>query len=174
MRKSPANTEFLWLRGDFVEKAMQEKFLNAFKTRGVNTEKVFLKPYESYEKYLQTLVEVDLILDSYPFSGMTTTSEALTLGTPTITLLGELMPSRLSGSCINAIGDANLNKNLIFDNETDFINKAIFFAENPAKLAELKIGLAEKARNSPLCDAELFAENFELQMQKIWQNFLNS
>ncbi len=174
LRKSPKETEFLWLRVDFVENAMKEKFLNAFKNRGVNTEKILLKPYITYEKYLQTLVEIDLILDSYPFSGMTTTAEALALGTPTITLLGDLMPSRLSGTCINSLGDKNLNKNLIFDNEIDFINQAIFFAENPTQLNELKKGLYEKARKSPLCNAELFAKNFEIEMWKVWNKFLQN
>ena len=172
MRKSPENTEFIWYRGDFVEKDLQEKFLAEFAKRGVNKNQIFLKKYESYQKYLQKISEVDLILDSVQFSGMTTTAEALSLGTPTITLLGDLMPSRLSGSCINAIGEANLNKNFIFDNENDFVNQAIFFAENPQKLNELKNGLAEKARKSPLCDAELFAKNFEIKMWEVWNKFL--
>ena len=174
MRKSPENTEFIWYRGDFVEKDLQEKFLAEFAKRGVNKNQIFLEKYESYQKYLQKISEVDLILDSVQFSGMTTTAEALSLGTPTITLLGDLMPSRLSGSCINAIGEANLNKNFIFDNENDFVNQAIFFAENPQKLNELKNGLAEKVRKSPLCDAELFAKNFEIKMWEVWQKFLNA
>ena len=172
LRKSPENTEFIWYRGDFVEKDLQEKFLTEFAKRGVNKNQIFLEKYESYQKYLQKISNVDLILDSVQFSGMTTTAEALSLGTPTITLLGDLMPSRLSGSCINAIGEANLNKNFIFDNENDFVNQAIFFAENPEKLDELKINLAEKARKSPLCDAELFAKNFEIKMWEVWQKFL--
>ena len=172
MRKSPENTEFIWYRGDFVEKDLQEKFLAEFAKRGVNKNQIFLEKYESYQKYLQKISEVDLILDSVQFSGMTTTAEALSLGTPTITLLGDLMPSRLSGSCINAIGEANLNKNFIFDNENDFVNQAIFFAENPQKLNELKNGLAQKARKSSLCDAELFAKNFEIKMWEVWQKFL--
>ena len=105
---------------------------------------------------------------------MTTTAEALSLGTPTLTMLGDLMPHRFSGTCINAIGDENLSKNFIFENENDFVNQAIFFAENPEKLDELKINLAQKARKSPLCDAELFAKNFEIKMWEVWNNFLNS
>ena len=172
MRKSPENTEFIWYRGDFAEVALQEKFLAEFAKRGVNKNQIFLEKYESYQKYLQKISEVDLILDSVQFSGMTTTAEALSLGTPTITLLGDLMPSRLSGSCINAIGDENLSKNFIFENENDFVNQAIFFAENPQKLNELKNGLAQKARKSSLCDAELFAKNFEIKMWEVWNKFL--
>ena len=84
------------------------------------------------------------------------------------------MASRLSGTCINAIGDTNLNKNFIFDSEQNFVNQAVFFAENPEKLDELKINLAQKARKSPLCDAELFAKNFEIKMWEVWDNFLQS
>ena len=172
MRKSPENTEFIWYRGDFAEKDLQEKFLNEFAKRGIGLAKIKLAATFGSQEYFEKLQSVDLILDTFPFTGMTTTAEALSLGTPTLTMLGDLMPHRFSGTCINAIGEANLNKNFIFDNENDFVNQAVFFANNPQKLNELKNGLAEKARKSPLCDAELFAKNFEIKMWEVWQKFL--
>ena len=147
---------------------------NFCESRGVDLSKIKLAATFGSQEYFEKLQSVDLILDTFPFTGMTTTAEALSLGTPTITLLGDLMASRLSGTCINAIGDTNLNKNFIFDSEQNFVNQAVFFAENPEKLDELKINLAQKARKSPLCDAELFAKNFEIKMWEIWDNFLQS
>ena len=147
---------------------------NFWKSRGVDLSKIKLAATFGSQEYFEKLQSVDLILDTFPFTGMTTTAEALSLGTPTITLLGDLMASRLSGTCINAIGDTNLNKNFIFDSEQNFVNQAVFFAENPEKLDELKINLAQKARKSPLCDAELFAKNFEIKMWEVWDNFLQS
>ena len=174
LKKSPENTQFHWYRGDFKDKSLKQKFINEFQKRHINIEKIIIEPTFSADAYLQKLQSVDLILDTIPITGMTTTAEGLSLGIPTLTLLGNLMSSRLSGSCINAIGDANLNKNFIFDNENDFINQAVFFANNLQKLNELKINLAEKARKSPLCDAELFAKNFEIQMWNVWKDFVNS
>ena len=174
LKKSPENTEFIWYRGDFAEVALQEKFLAEFAKRDVDLSKIKLAATFGSQEYFEKLQSVDLILDTFPFTGMTTTAEALSLGTPTLTMLGDLMPHRFSGTCINAIGDENLSKNFIFENENDFVNQAIFFAENPQKLNELKNGLAEKARKSPLCDAELFAKNFEIKMWEVWNNFLNS
>ena len=174
LKKSPENTQFIWLRDIFSDNEFKEKIFGEFRERGISENQIVLKNYENHDNYLKTFLEIDLILDSFPFSGMTTTAEGLSLGIPTLTLLGNLMSSRLSGSCINAIGDANLNKNFIFDNENDFINQAVFFANNLQKLNELKINLAEKARKSPLCDAELFAKNFEVQMWNVWKDFVNS
>ena len=174
LKKSPENTQFIWLRDIFSDNEFKEKIFGEFRKRGISENQIVLKNYENHDNYLKTFLEIDLILDSFPFSGMTTTAEGLSLGIPTLTLLGNLMSSRLSGSCINAIGDANLNKNFIFDNENDFINQAVFFANNLQKLNELKTNLAEKARKSPLCDAELFAKNFEIQMWNVWKDFVNS
>ena len=172
LRKSPENTEFIWYRGDFVEKNLQEKFLAEFAKRGVGLAKIKIMPTYTSEEYFEKLQGVDLILDTITATGMTTTAEALSVGTPTLTCVGDCIQNRFSGTCINAIGEANLNKNFIFDNENDFVNQAIFFANNPQKLNELKNGLAEKVRKSPLCDAELFAKNFEIKMWEVWQKFL--
>ncbi len=172
LRKSPENTEFIWYRGDFVEKDLQEKFLAEFAKRGVDLSKIKLAATFGSQEYFEKLQSVDLILDTITATGMTTTAEALSVGTPTLTCVGDCIQNRFSGTCINAIGEANLNKNFIFDNEKDFVNQAIFFAENPQKLNELKNGLAEKARKSPLCDAELFAKNFEIKMWEVWNKFL--
>ena len=172
LRKSPENTEFIWYRGDFVEKDLQEKFLTEFAKRGVGLAKIKIMPTYTSEEYFEKLQSVDLILDTITATGMTTTAEALSVGTPTLTCVGDCIQNRFSGTCINAIGDENLSKNFIFDNENDFVNQAVFFAENPEKLDELKINLVEKARKSPLCDAELFAKNFEIKMWEVWNKFL--
>ena len=174
LKKSPQNTEFHWFRGDFKEQDLQEKFLAEFAKRGVDLSKIKLAATFGSQEYFEKLQSVDLILDTITATGMTTTAEALSVGIPTLTCVGDCIQNRFSGTCINAIGEANLNKNFIFENENDFVNQAIFFAENPQKLNELKNGLAEKARKSPLCDAELFAKNFEIKMWEVWNNFLNS
>ena len=174
LKKSPQNTEFHWFRGDFKEQDLQEKFLAEFAKRGVDLSKIKLAATFGSQEYFEKLQSVDLILDTITATGMTTTAEALSVGTPTLTCVGDCIQNRFSGTCINAIGDENLSKNFIFDNENDFVNQAIFFAENPQKLNELKNGLSEKARKSSLCDAELFAKNFEIKMWEVWNNFLNS
>ena len=46
----------------------------------------------------------DLVIDTFPYNGHTTTSDALWAGCPVLTLAGETFPSRVAGSLLSAIG----------------------------------------------------------------------
>ena len=128
-------------------------------------------PYISPEDYLKSYSKVDFVLDSFPVSGMTTTAEALCMGVPILTLLGERMPSRLSGSCLNAVG---LHE-WICNDEQEFVEKAKYFAAPQQRdyLQNLHKTLRERTMKSPLCDTQKLAENFEKAMWHFWQNFVN-
>lgn len=171
LQKSPKNVRFIWQRAEFNEPEFQQKILQEFQKRGVNSMQILLQNYPGYENYLQTIQSSDLLLDTFPVSGMTITAEALALGIPVLTLLGDLMPSRLSGSCINAIGDENLRKNLICHDQNAYVNQAVFFANNPDFLQNLTQNLAQKVAKSPLCDIALFAENFKQQLLQCWKKY---
>ena len=171
MQKSPKNVRFIWQRAEFNEPEFQQKILQEFQKRGVNSMQILLQNYSGYENYLQTIQSSNLLLDTFPVSGMTITAEALALGIPVLTLLGDLMPSRLSGSCINAIGDENLRKNLICHDQNAYVNQAVFFANNPDFLQNLTQNLAQKVAKSPLCDIALFAENFKQQLLQCWEKY---
>lgn len=171
LKKSPKNVRFIWQRAEFNEPEFQQKILQEFQKRGANPQQISLQNYSGYENYLQTIQNADLLLDTFPVSGMTTTAEALALGISVLTLLGDLMPSRLSGTCINAIGDENLRKNLICHNQNAYINQAVFFANNPDFLQNLTQNLAQKVAKSPLCDIALFSENFKQQLLQCWEKY---
>ena len=171
LRKIPEST-FIWCRKDFAEIELQKKFLEKFANLGISSQRIKFVANKSSVEYFEQILQVDLILDTFPVSGMTTTAESLYLGIPTLTLLGDFMPSRCSGTCINAIGDKNLNDLLICETPEKYINQAVYFANNPQVLDEVHQTLQKKVRKSPLCDSELFAKNFEKSMWQIWNEFL--
>lgn len=171
LRKIPEST-FIWCRKDFAEIELQKKFLEKFANLGISSQRIKFVANKSSVEYFEQILQVDLILDTFPVSGMTTTAESLYLGIPTLTLLGDFMPSRCSGTCINAIGDKNLNDLLICETPEKYINQAVYFANNPQVLDEVHQTLQKKVRKSPLCDSGLFAKNFEKSMWQIWNEFL--
>ena len=81
------------------------------------------------------------------------------------------MPSRLSGSCLNAVG---LHE-WICNDEQEFVEKAKYFAAPQQRnyLQNLHKTLRERTMKSPLCDTQKLAENFEKAMWHFWQNFVN-
>lgn len=167
--------KLILFRSFYDEAELRNLFLSKFAEHSKNIlPRIQFFGKQDTNQYFQVLNSVDLILETFPVSGMTTTAESLYLGIPTLTLLGDFMPGRCSGTCINAIGDENLNNLLICETPEKYVNQAVYFANNPQVLDEIHQTLQQKVRTSPLCDSQLFAQNFEKSMWQIWNEFLEN
>ena len=102
--------------------------------------------------------KIDLALDTFPYTGVTTSFQSYLMGVPVLTLKGEKFVSRC-GYSINK--NANLN-GFIADNINDYFNKAINFGskDNILSLSKLRKSLREKISSSSLFDSRSFAKNF--------------
>lgn len=169
--KAIPNSKFLYMRIDVLEPALQDKIKNALIDFGANPNQIHIIANKIPAEYIQSYSKVDFILDTFPCTGATTTAEALCMGVPVLTLLGERMPSRLSGSCLNAVG---LHE-WICNDEQEFVEKAKYFAAPQQRdyLQNLHKTLRERTMKSPLCDTQKLAENFEKAIWHFWQNFVN-
>lgn len=118
------------------------------------------------EEYLAAHAEVDIILDTFPYPGGTTTCEALWMGVPTLTLAGDTLIARQGASLLTAAGLADW----VADSEDEYVAKAAAFALDTAALARLRVQLRQKVAASPLFDAERFARNFESALWGMWHS----
>jgi protein O-GlcNAc transferase len=134
---------------------------------GIASERVTLEKPVSRMDYLAAHANIDIILDTFPFSGCTTTCEALWMGVPTVTLAGETMVSRQGASLLTCSG---LSDWIALDEE-DYITKAVVHASDMEKLARLRSNLRQQVLASPLFDGRKFATNFETAMWEMWQQF---
>jgi predicted O-linked N-acetylglucosamine transferase (SPINDLY family) len=115
--------------------------------------------------YLAAHAEVDVLLDTFPFPGGTTTCEALWMGVPTLTLAGNTLLSRQGASLLTAAGLPDW----IATSEADYVDKAVRCSGDLPRLAALRAGLREQVRSSPLFDAPRFARHFEAALWGMWQ-----
>ena len=117
------------------------------------------------EDYLAAHGEVDMILDTFPYPGGTTTCEALWMGVPTLTLAGDSLLSRQGASLLSAAGLGAW----VANSQEEYVAKAVAFASDLPKLAALRAGLRAQVLASPLFDAPRFARNFEDALWGMWQ-----
>ena len=115
--------------------------------------------------YLAQYHKVDIMLDTFPYAGTTTTCEALWMGVPTVTLAGETFLSRFGASVVAAAG---MNE-WVASSEADYIAKAIQYTRQPDYLAKLRSELREQVLASPVFDVPRFARNFEAALWGMWQ-----
>ena len=119
--------------------------------------------YDALDIYNQ----VDIALDPFPYNGTTTTCEALWMGVPVITLIGESHVSRVSYSVLSQLGLSELAG----ENKEEYINKAVELALNPERLNEVHTKLRNRFLNSTLTDGKRFTELLETKLQTIWQQY---
>jgi predicted O-linked N-acetylglucosamine transferase (SPINDLY family) len=153
----------LWLfAGDDV---VQNNLRNEAVRYGVAVERLVFTKKVSYDAYLANYQLADLFLDTLPFNGGTTVSDALWMKLPVLTCSGEAFAARMAGSLLHAIGLPEL----IAHNLLDYQEKAVKLATNPILLAEIKEKLLQNRKTHPLFNAERFRYHIELAYITMWE-----
>lgn len=141
----------------------QERVRGAFSSTDVADRLRFL-PRVSAAEYRAAYAEVDLGLDPLPFSGATTTLDALWQGVPVITVPGSTSSSRSSASLLSV---ARLNEFIAMGAE-DYVAIAVHWAGRLPQLAALRMNLRERIMGSALTDAPRFTRALENAYRAMW------
>lgn len=134
---------------------------------GITPEKVALEGGVPREAYLAAYADVDIILDTFPYPGGTTTCEALWMGVPTMTIAGGTLLARQGASMLACVG----LEDWIASDEAGYVARTIAYATDINRLAQLRSTLRFRLLASPLCDAPLFARNLEDAFRGMWEAF---
>ena len=98
--------------------------------------------------YLREYGDMDIALDTFPYPGGLTTCEALMMGVPVISLVGERHGARFGRSFLENIGLGEL----AVDTPERYVELAVGLAQDAQTLAALRQILRPKMLQSPLMD----------------------
>jgi protein O-GlcNAc transferase len=153
LRETPRSS--LVLRGSALQSEGARRYVTeAF---GAFAERVRLYGPANHYEFLGTYNQIDIALDTFPYNGGTTTTEAIWQGVPVVTYWGDRWVSRTSASILRA---GNLG-HLVNRDLDGYIAQAIALANSPHELRELRRGMRSSLRTSPVCDTDSFARNIE-------------
>jgi predicted O-linked N-acetylglucosamine transferase (SPINDLY family) len=139
---------------------------SGFERAGIEPERVELRGWESGTKnHLSIYGSVDIALDSFPYNGATTTCEALWMGVPVISLVGDRHAGRVGSSLLNAVGFGEF----VARDAGGYVATCARLAADVAKLAALRAGLRERMRRSPLMDEAGFTRGLEGCYLEVWE-----
>jgi len=155
----------LWLLGDSAD--VKRNLQNEIERRGVESTRLIFASRAPYSEYLARYRLADLFLDTYPFNGGTTASDALWVGLPLITCSGEAFAARMAGSLLRAIGMPEL----ITESTTDYEALALKLARNPDLMKSTKIKLARNRSSYPLFDAQRFTHHIEAAYTAMYERY---
>lgn len=132
---------------------------------GVSAARIATLPYAALHDYLRSVGGVDIALDTTPYSGGTTTCDALWMGVPVVALRGSRSISRSAASILSTVGLTDW----IASTPEDYVGLAAEFARNEALLAELRGSLRQKMRRSPIMDETAFVRDLESAYRTMWR-----
>jgi protein O-GlcNAc transferase len=132
---------------------------------GVAPDRLLFVGQMARSQYLRSYDQIDIALDPLPYNGITTTCDALYMGTPVLTLAGQTAAGRAGKAMLNMIGLSEL----IAHTPDEFVEKAARLATDIPHLIELRRGLRTRLMASPLMDAPRFARNMEAAYRRMWR-----
>jgi predicted O-linked N-acetylglucosamine transferase (SPINDLY family) len=132
--------------------------------QGIAAERIAFVPFRPRAAYLQTYQQIDLGLDTLPYNGHTTSLDSYWMGVPVVTRVGETCAGRAGLSQLFNLGLTELAA----ENDEQFIEVAAALGQDLPRLAELRRGLRERLRRSPLMDAPKFARHIEAAYERMW------
>jgi len=145
----------LWLLGGNAQ--VEDNLRREARHRGVDAGRlVFGKPLP-YPHHLARLRLADLGLDTVPFNGGSTSSDALWAGLPILTCAGQSFAARMTGSLLHALGMTEL----VTYSLPEYEQRAVQLARDPSQLASARAALARNRSSSPLFRTDRFRLHLE-------------
>jgi tetratricopeptide (TPR) repeat protein len=158
MDRLPATTITLKAKV-FGDMASTTRFLSRMTSLGVDTKRLRLMPYTSnHVGHLNAFNDIDVSLDTFPYSGTTVTCDSLLMGVPVITLRGSSHRQNVTSSILI---NAGIPEN-VCATRAEYIDAACYYAcAAPAGGLEGKRALRAKFLASPVCDQKAYVEKIE-------------
>ncbi len=136
--------------------------------RGIDPHRLHYSKFEkSTQDHLRVYQKVDIALDSFPYNGATTTFEALWMGVPVVTLVGNAHVSRVGKSILATLGFDNL----IANTADEFVTLCQTLAKDVKYIQNFRQTIREKMQKSPVMDAKTFTRELEELYQRAWNNW---
>jgi protein O-GlcNAc transferase len=117
----------------------------------------FLAKTSTVEEHRGQLALVDLVLDTFPYTGATHTMEALYMGVPVLTLVGRHYYGRMSYSLLKNVG----LEDCITWSVEEFIQRGIQLGNDPEWINRIKRQIKDSRRWSVIWDPREHARSME-------------
>jgi len=131
--------------------------------RGVDPRRLVFAARLPMPEYLARYRAADLFLDTAPYNAGATASDALWVGLPVLTCLGETFAGRMGASLLTAIGMPEL----VTRTPEEYEHRAVELATHPTNLQHYKETLARNRDTARLFDSRRFAAHIEAAYARI-------
>jgi len=167
--KQVPNSYFL-IKGLADQNNIQNFFYELAKEEGVEFERLKFLPITNTEaEHRANLAIADVVLDTYPYNGATTTMEVLWMGIPMVTRVGEQFVSRNGYTMMMNVG---ITEGIAW-NAAEYVEWGVKFGKEPLLRQEVSWKLKRSRKTSPLWNGRKFAQEMEKAYTQMWEIYNN-
>ena len=153
--------------GGMPQDGSYHALIDWFAREGIVRERLSFHPRCNTSAYLALHHQVDICLDTFPYTGGTTTSHALWMGVPTLSLAGHTPAGRQGAALLAHVG---LDE-FVAKDAADFEQKGVSWAGALVALAEVRAGLRARFEGSSIHRPEVIAAGLERALRTMWQRW---
>lgn len=158
---SKTEKSVIWLLS--TNKTAKKNLKRETEASGIDPDRLIFAEKLENSEHLKRFCLMDLFLDTFPYNAHSTALEAIRCGVPILTISGKSFVSRVAGSLLSAIN----NENLICEDYSEYIDKAIFYRKNEKEFLKLKNKIL---RNNT--EVLFNSKNYTINLEKIYLKLL--
>lgn len=165
------NSRLVLKNKPFACDSVKQKYWKIFEDEGIPRDRVDLLPLVAETRdHLAQYSLLDVALDPWPYAGTTTTTEALYMGVPCLTLVGRCHAHNVGASLLSCVG---LAPDWVAHDIDEYVSKAKSLTANISALAKLRSQLRSRMLSSELCDAPGFVKRLEQTYYNLWRDHVD-
>lgn len=146
---------------------MRRNIIAEAMARDIAKDRIIFAPRMDLPEHLARHRLADLFLDTFYINAHTTASDALWVGLPVVTCIGETFSARVAASLLHAIGMPEL----VTDSHEAYEALALELATQPQILSDLKAKLAKNRLSEPLFNTALYTRHLEDSYIQMWKRY---
>jgi predicted O-linked N-acetylglucosamine transferase (SPINDLY family) len=168
--KEVPNSYFL-IKGAAEEKSIKNFFDQIAEEEGVSCDRLrFLPEVDSEAVHRANLGIADVVLDTYPYNGATTTLETLWMGIPLVTRVGQQFAARNSYTMMM---NAGITEGIAWTDE-EYVEWGIRLGKDAALRQQIAWKLRQSRQTAPLWNAKQFTREMEKAYEQMWAKYLET
>ncbi len=166
--KEVPNSYFL-IKGGADEKAIKKLFTQIAQEVGVDSARLrFLESDLTEAMHRANLGIADVVLDTYPYNGATTTLETLWMGIPLVTRVGEQFAARNSYTMLM---NAGVSEGIAWTDE-EYVEWGVRLGKDAVLRQQVAWKLRQSRQTAPLWNGKQFTRDLENAYEQMWENYL--
>lgn len=161
------NSRLMLLSPGLQETKGKSRLAEFFQHHGIAADRLLFEGPQSFFRWLELHEQVDLMLDTFPFNGHTTTCHSLWMGVPVVTLAGNRCMSRMG---LSIMQNLDLPEFVGHDSQ-QYIQAAVRATGDVRQLAELRATMRDRMRRSPIMNGPQFVADLERAYRSMWRQW---